>query len=371
MKKILLVAAASMVMAASCEKTQIINPVEDTIGFDSRMGKLTKAETEDQIDKQATLKDQGIKVWAYYAYTDATNHINAGDQFDDMNALDVIWELKEGVGAWKTSKDYYWPGEGKKLNFFAVSSGLFKGESPVLSASNLLFENKGTNSGRTMTVKDYTVNHQVATDDLMVADFVNQDQKQNGKKVNLNFHHALSRVTFKFKTDKEATENEYITVNSITVAGLTTKGDLNVTETASNDVPTDYNNHDETTTLVSLAWDLGEEPVAQNFVCDKHAVLGTEDDKAEYVTWLVIPQDIYYTAPDANKENKKVVINYTITSPKGNKEKVVTFDLGSKDLEAWDINQAITYTVNITPIKITFDPKVENWTPTTDVSHTN
>jgi hypothetical protein len=370
MKKILLVAAASMVMAASCEKTQIINPVEDTIGFDSRMGKLTKAETEGQIDKQATLKDQGIKVWAYYAYEDATNGIELGEQFDDMNALNVTWDptLNEDKGGWKTGKDYYWPGEGKKLNFFAVSSGLFKGDSPALPADKLLFENQGKDSDRTMTVKDYTVNHQAATDDLMVADFVNQDQVQNEKKVHLNFHHALSRVTFKFKTDKAATENEYITVNSITVAGLTTKGDLNVTETASNDVPDDYVNHDGTTTLVSLDWGL-DETVFQNFVCEKDAVL--DPAVAEYVTWLVIPQDIYYTAPDANKENKKVVINYTITSPKGDKEKVVTFDLGSGDLDAWGINQAITYTVNITPIKITFDPKVENWTPTTDVSHTN
>lgn len=355
MKKILLVAAAAMVMAASCEKTQIINPVEDTIGFDSRMGKLTKAEADNQV----TLKEQGLKVWAFYAYTDATNGIVAGDKFDDMEALDVTWDatLNSGSGAWKTTKDYYWPGEEKDLNFFAVSSALFQGVTPALPTANIKFSYNGVATGRAMTVENYTVTPANATDDLMVADFVNQHQGQNGKKVHLNFHHALSRVTFKFLTAQAATENEYVQVNSISVAGLTTNGNLNVTETAEDRQPSEYNNHDKTTTHVSLGWTAALTPATGDFTLTKAEILGTA--AAEYVTWLVIPQDIY--TAELAETNKKVVINYSIKSAKNVVTKNVTFELGAETLKAWAVNQAITYTVNITPTKITFDPSVSEW----------
>lgn len=353
MKKILLLAAAAMVMAASCEKTQIINPVEDTIGFDSRMGKLTKAEA----DNQATLKKQGLKVWAFYAYEDATNGIVPGNKFDDMEALDVAWDatLNSGSGAWKTIKDYYWPGENKDLNFFAVSSDLFKGDTPALPTANIKFSNKGLATGRAMTVENYTVTPANATDDLMVADFVNQHQGQNGKKVHLNFHHALSRVTFKFLTAQAATEQEYVQVNSISVAGLTTNGNLNVTETA--EQPSGYDNHGETTTHVSLGWTAASTPVTGNFTKTEAEKLGTT--AAEYVTWLVIPQNIY--TAELAETNKKVVINYSIKSAKNTVTKNVTFELGTETLNKWAVNQAITYTVNITPTKITFDPSVSEW----------
>ena len=317
------------------------------------MGKLTKAE----VDNQATLKKQGLKVWAYYAYEDATNDIELGDQFDDMYALDVTWDpaLNENKGGWKTTNDYYWPGENKDLNFFAVSSDLFKGDSPALPTANIKFSNNGLATGRAMTVENYTVTPANATDDLMVADFVNQHQGQNGKKVHLNFHHALSRVTFKFLTAQAATEQEYVQVNSISVAGLTTNGNLNVTETASQ--PSGYATHDGTTTHVSLGWTAASTTATGNFTLTKAEILGTA--AAEYVTWLVIPQDIY--TAELAETNKKVVINYSIQSAKNVVTKNVTFELCAETLKAWAVNQAITYTVNITPTKITFDPSVSEW----------
>lgn len=357
MKKILLVAAAAMVVAAGCEKTKILNPVEDTIGFSSQAGKLTKAYEGDQT----TLKTQGIEVWAFHATVDANNGIELGDQFDDMAGI----ALTCTDDTWTTVREYYWPGTEKSLDFFAISS---KNKELVPTFINEGGVNDEANGKRVMTIPNYSVTASVADDDLMVADFVRQHQGQNGKQVHLGFHHALSKVMFKFTT----TSTETVKVNSLTIEGLTIKGDLTVSEGAVID-----GIHDNTRSEVDLAWTLGDqENDKANFTKSEVRVLtpeatSTQDDL--YVTWLVLPQTI--SDNDNNTltaADKRVKINYTVGTGEKAKTFDVVFELGSSTFPAWEENQAVTYTVNITPNKITFTPDVKGWEdPATNVDHTN
>ena len=68
MKKILFVAFAATLLAAGCQKTEIINRVGDRIGFSTQLDKITKSVgTADAAnDGEENLLAQDFRVWAYY-----------------------------------------------------------------------------------------------------------------------------------------------------------------------------------------------------------------------------------------------------------------------------------------------------------------
>ena len=124
MKKILFVALGATLLAAGCQKTEIINQVPgDAMTFTTAMSKLTKAvgtADADQTNGLLNLQAQDFKVWTYKAFTDEVNVDEPGDVYDEMEALDVTYGTQ-----WTTTKDYYWPGTDKSLDFFAVSTKLW------------------------------------------------------------------------------------------------------------------------------------------------------------------------------------------------------------------------------------------------------
>lgn len=393
MKKIFFVALGATLLAASCQKTEIINQVPgESMTFTTAMSKLTKAVGEsdaDKVDGMDNLKAQDFKVWAFCAYEDAINDVNFGDVYDEMEALDVTFGT-----AWTTTKDYYWPGTDKSLDFFAVSTGHdwavaeVKNEAgevttPAVPGVSVVIEGEGlTPAARTMTISGYVVDANDPNDDLMVAEFVRQHQGMNGKKVSMHFKHALAKVQFRFTTN--AGDDE-IYVKSLKVADLKTTGKLTVTESGSivetnGRVP------------VTLAW--SDHGTVADFTDDHDSDLKLkapeeetgEDGQVtvkkndqEFATWLVLPQDI---------SNKTVTIEYSITSETGTRDFTQTFALtrpavaevkdgdtvvtpGKDAFAAWDINQVVIYTINLSPNKITFEPSVEPWNPDTNLEDQN
>lgn len=369
MKKILSVAIAATLLAASCSKTDIINPVGNQMGFSGEMGKLTKADDDLTL---TTLQGQNFKVWSFYAYADAINNIGVGDVYDGIAGIDVKYQ----DGKWVTTNDYYWPGAKKALDFFAVSSKSVK-------VGDVEFTNQGkADAKRTMKVKDFVVTPAtpaagvgetataeiVPDDDLMVAEFVRQSQEDNDKQVKLRFKHALSKVKFNFITN--APDTDPVTVTKLVVNGLTTKGTLIVTET--DNAGLSGTETDATRKQVSLAWtDLSS---TGNFIVEESVAL--TDEAKTYAEWLVIPQTIYSAGdaqanPESPAVNKTVEVSFTI----GTKNFTRVFALcgeGEKNtVTEWDINQAVTYTINLSPNKITFDPSVEDWSTETTIGHQN
>lgn len=372
MKKILFVATAATLLAAGCQKTEVINPVSPTgepaMSFSTGMSKLTKA-PDAENGGELNLQEQNFKVWAFCAYEDAINSVEYGNVYDGISAIDVTYN-KEGemAGKWTTGTEYYWPGTAKSLDFFAVSTSntweVKDGATVTTEGHSAVITNPGIQTigadVRSLTLNNYVVDNTDPNDDLMVAEFVRQDQSMNDKNVKLHFKHALAKVQFKFLTN--ATATDVVSVNSLKVTGLKTTGNLTVTETAEN-----YGTDDNTGRVkVALAW-TPDDAVTAEFTDDNGGSLQLTGEAQEYATWLVLPQNI---------SAKTVEINYTINSRTFDQTFALTRGEDTTtdnedDFVEWGINQVITYTVNLSPNKITFTPSVEDWaaeTPQTDVN---
>ena len=381
MKRILFVALAATLLAAGCQKTEIINQVPgDAMTFTTAMSKLTKAAgtaDADQTNGLVNLQAQDFKVWTYKAFTDAVNGDAPGQVYDEMEALDVTYGTQ-----WTTTKDYYWPGTDKSLDFFAVSTKLWpvaevKDETgnvttPAVAGVTVDIEGAGLGiGGRKLTVSGYTVDASNPNDDLMVAEFVRQHQGMNDKKVNLHFNHALAKVQFRFTTNSG---DDKIEVKSLKVAGLSTTGTLTVTENgnvAANNgrVPVKLEWTGQATPAeFTDDYDGNLELKAPETVTEGETPTVVKNDQ-EFATWLVLPQLI---------TGKTVTIAYDITSTTGTRSFVQTFALtrpaveevkngetvvteGKEAFAEWKINQVVIYTINLSPNKITFDPSVEPW----------
>lgn len=397
MKKIFFVALGATLLAASCQKTEIINPVnENVMTFSTNMSKLTKAGQQDaEKSGDVNLQEQNFRVWAYAAYEDENTTATERDHiYDGIENLDVTYTpAVDAVPAfWGTAKEYFWPGVGKELKFFAVSDGKTAATSTVTIGTDI----------NSLTVAGFEVLPTSYNTDLMVADFVKQHQ--GDKVVDLKFHHALSKIQFVFKT--VSTGDATVYVQDLVVKDLETKGTLTVTPAtpATPETPVDPNTPEtqaegdgETpayvgeVTSVAFAWDVttasakaefaddwntavvttegaegydaafpdkidGEDPTAEDKVAMK--VTATGNDSQVFTTWLMLPQNI---------EGKKVEITYLI-----NERKFTSiFPLETGSLKAWADNQYVKYTITLAPNLISFNPSVEDWADANDLTHQN
>jgi hypothetical protein len=276
--------------------------------------------------------------------------------------------------------DYYWPGKDKALRFFAVSGERYKdneGKDASFDVS-VHIERETTGEGAsavtkvapTVTISNYKVDNTNPNTDLMVADFVRQDQNTvvNGEKgvVALSFRHALTKVEFLFKTDTEKTE-EAVYVQSVTVAGLNTVSTLVVDgdgesladkfdwREVSDPVPSiftdDFKDPDPNEKFPTEILHKGEK-VKRAPEDTSAKKLG--NDEYTFCTWLAMPQSV---------EGKTVKVLYVIGDQQF--ERSFELDKGLQNKE-WGVNQYVRYTVTLVPNKISFDSSVDDWS-TTDV----
>lgn len=368
MKRILILAICATLLAAGCQKTRVINQVnpvgEPEMTFSPGMSKLTKAA---DADGMANLEAQHFSVWAYADYEDPLNDKPDLDQiYDGMDGAPISYN---GKGGWIPNKDYYWPGQDKKLNFFAVSP------TTVAHQVKILFDGR-TSANEALNPEFRLANFEVTDGsvDLMVADFVNQAQNQgetSTKQVKLKFRHTLSKIQFLFRTEGSSAEegeekNDDVHVQSIEIENVVTQGDLSVSKNTGADATTkpcvatwapdesitklfaeDYAGKDDTadlSTMQDVQW-INMRDESQDLTAMK---LTTE--AKPFATWLCIPQSI---------ENLKVKVLYLM----GKRQMQSTFVLHTNDLKRWGENQYIKYTITLTPNKITFTPEVGDWEP--------
>lgn len=401
MKRIAIVVVSTILLAAGCHKTEIVNPApEPSMVFTTGMTKLTKASgTADAAeDGMTNLKAQDFRVWAYANYDDAINNVEKGNVYDGMENLNVYYNAvtdadnKVSSESWSTEKEYYWPGTDKNLLFFAVSGADYGDDldkEQTVVAPNF--------TGKSIAVSEFTVSPSTPNVDLMVADVV--DQHQGDKEVNLTFHHALSKVEFLFKT--VPSDKMRVLVQGIEVEGLVFKAGLSVTAAAEGEQKKDNANDAEMVTStvypVSFAWTPATENATATFVDDYKEVYegfdtpwgegdnatteielvdGTKvdpknlkenesfdtealllDGEAEvFATWLMIPQDI---------TGKTVKVTYIINS----RQFEAIFKLDHDSLKGteenavaqWGDNKYVRYTVTLSPNVISFSPSVEDW----------
>lgn len=367
MKKILFAAFAASLLAAGCQKTEVYQPTTTgpEMTFSTEMKKITKVGTSsaNATGKDDNLKAQGFNIWAYADY-DLTNATNVKDGiYDGMNG----WFVDYQNSSWNPNKKYYWPGTGKDLRFFAVSSittektsGDITSRKPTytITVQPGIGDEPGDDTDDTkpsITIENFKVNHEAPNEDLMVAKFVKQNQ--NNKTVKLDFHHTLSKVQFLFKTTPDKGKNEKgeeieitpnVQVNSIKVASLLSEGTLIVSK-KDNSMNTDFIEEEFEWTLDETTAEFG-----------KTSVLQLTKDPVVYDTWLMLPQSI---------QTKKIKISYTI---EGRVFEVIFNLTGNiEGFTEWARNQYIKYTIDISPNKIKFNATSSDWDPKTDVDMNN
>ena len=366
MKKIFIISASAIFLAVGCQKTEIINPTSgDTITFSASLNKITKAAKDSGTDN---LKAQDFHIWAYTAEdnpnTTSKNEANA--EYDGMVGLK--FEYKGDKWVPETKKDYYWPGEGKHLKFFAISGHTGAQSTNVKPTID---ENMTTDGGleqASIEITGFAIADQSYHTDLLVADFIKQHQKQNGRVVKPQFHHALSKVQFCFKTTTEPGAN--IFVESLYVDELEAEGNLKVT----------FDEKVESTSLtpevakVKFEWNTAAAVVAPNqmFTDDYTTVYEGTDFPANiegestqthdkkvmpltteaepFTTWLMLPQTVV---------GKKVVITYLVNERRFTATLALDKD---PNVQKWVENQFVRYTVTLAPTKVLFNATTMPWT---------
>ena len=392
MKKILFVAISATLLAASCQKTEIINQAgEPALVFTTGASKLTKALGTADAENEGTvnLKAQDFRVWAYANYDDPNVD---GDEknniYDGMENLNIYYtevtdaEQQKTLSSWAPTKEYYWPGTGKNLFFFAVSGAEYGDDlSKTQEAVDVTMNGDESTMGIAFKVSPDNPNV-----DLMVADVV--DQNQGDKAVDLKFHHALSKVEFLFKTVQSSTMR--VLVQSVEVEGLAAEGALKVSLDKQNkkegkDNAADATQVTSTTYPVLFDWEIPENSTGTTFSDDFNTaytewswgegtdnnskielVNGTTVDLSstvegfdntamlltstpqDFATWLVIPQSI---------SGKKVTVTYIINK----RQFKSVFNLDTTNLKAWADNQYVRYTITLAPNLISFVPSVDAW----------
>lgn len=400
MKKALFVAALATLMTASCQKTEVINQTSGPrMSFTTEINKLTKAvgTIDAENDGQKNLEAQDFSVWAFadVAGGDFENSTLVDDEtyiYDKMENLHI--ECKKAsdntatpvvLGEWSTGKEYYWPGKDKNLMFFAVSAdgNWLRPQSPASCPVDITLGNDNTN--HTMKIEGFKVENKpimdpndetkvkktAANEDLMVAEYVIQDQDK--KVVDLVFHHTLAKVQFQFKTITVPDVTVY--VQKLVVEDLETTGTLNVTFTPNDTEKLTFDWGDlpinNSTTLADFTDDW-ETPIITtgdnadpDFPAkienqtpsddDKKAMKltatgGTTDPAQIFTTWLVLPQKI---------TGKKVKITYLINE----RQYTSVFALDHENIPnaEWACNQYIRYTITLAPNVMTFIPEVDDW----------
>lgn len=376
MKKCLVAIVFVASMVAGCQKTEIYREAQTKMQFAGEIQKQTKASgeapsaaTETPI---ANLQAQDFRVWAFQNWDDPltteTNEINS--VYDKISNLLITYKPAAGnVNAkWDTGKDYYWPGTGKSLKFYAISSSNWTPkEVDATKVENVsITHTDGSTALGTMTITDFTVGPK-ADNDLMVADACIQMQDGStavdgvivGNTVSQTFRHALTKVRFSFITTTTTTP---VFVQSVTTTAMVNKGDLTVTFgnkigfawTTEGNVPFSDDCDTEiafSAKEVTKVWlKDADEATPVEELTDNDGITLNDQKYTPIDTWLMIPQSL---------ANQTVTITYILKDRQFSR----TFPLAvSNDLTAWAPNQFVDYKVTIAPNMIDFDATVEGWT---------
>lgn len=408
MKKILFAAFAATLLAAGCQKTEIIGLDSDqangpAMSFSTEMKKITKADDLEALATNSGFKNlvaQGFNVWAYadFDIKNSTNVDKTTGIFDGMTNWYVEGTPSNDnvtAATWSARKQFYWPGKEKKLQFFAVSADSKQTVSaptdntkpvsytvnikPKFTANSLITSDA---TAPIMTITGFSVDEN-ANEDLMVADFLTQDQESkdaNGTagKVALNFRHTLSKVEFVFKTTSDPTAPA-VYIQSLNVTKLNNTGTLEVKPASQPTTPT---TNIPVTTVVTPKWinqdgeitfgkeATGDIPLEQGKTLD---YLMNEDGKTyvyqhsngdllssapteAYATWLMMPQTL---TPASQIEVIYVIKDRQFKSifP------LIANDVKTKQsIDKWEENKYTKYTITLSPNLISFDADVsDDW----------
>lgn len=334
MKRIILLAASTMAILAGCTRTEI-----RSIADEPQQITFRTIETKAADDFLNTNK---FYSYAYFLPSGKTWTAKSADAQEYIKGALIAFNTTDN--AWKADgATYYWPKQGS-LTFFAWTD-YTDAPAPTLA---------GCAKDKGITFTAYSAfDHK--NKDLLVADIAkDMDGKNNltthqGWKpgVPTVFHHVLSNLAFKIKTNDNYAGATY-SLKSIKLKNISTKGD--------------YAQGSPAATAAENVWtghvDVKDMPVftsaAGQSVSSTAALLQPSTDDFS----IVLPQKFADTTPE-------IEIVYTITTNYTGTAVVetVTETKPLKDIytEGWVSGKKYTLNIKLSLNEILWDPSVEGW----------
>jgi hypothetical protein len=390
MKKFFFLAVAACALLAGCAKVEKNPSPSHEIDFQAaKYLTSTKADdagtNDDGSDAGTTTTNQAIyettnSFGTFSFSSDEAKNINGGEYKDFMRNEEITYHIGYG---WKANRDvpYFWPETGT-LDFVSYSPYY---PTPAEGATDSKIPTVGTDQ-TTLTWTGYTVNYGHA-DDLMYADKAVGLKENKSQLAGSNtgvptlFHHALAQVKFQFNITTEANAKYSVYLKELRLENIYNSGDLELAINSNDDATTDFmqgwtlpvNNNGynvwtdlekEDTPYLNVKTDNGFE-VTTTRTCYTDGTNSTD-------FFYVLPQELVANN-DEGSEGQKMYIKFdlkvktTTTDGAEGEQLVDTYDwttyLNTRNLQSWEINKLITYTVTFDPPfnEITFDPAVVAW----------
>ena len=370
MKKVLVIAAAAIMMAA-CTKTEVMGP-QNVISFQPA-NQLTK------VDGSVFPTDQ---TFGTYAWTEGT----VGEYFIENK------EVSFANGVWSTANAYFWP-KNQTVDFFSYYPYNVSGAVPTVSKTQIAYN--GIDFSTTQV-------------DIMYADKAvgytdNADQVQDGQNaftgVPTIFRHAGSKVKINVilgeneKTENDGTVTKWdVTLKSTQLSGIYYKGDcvmaladtpttglvpwVKPTQNVGTDTAPNYVNvwtPDQTLTNSEANSLYNDNHVVELVKNQGVTVIGNALGNDQYDGIYMLPQALaagqqkitfkfdvvtYRKAPGATEFVQTLTQNNVTLSAD-----LIIDTNNENQILAWQMNQSIVYNITIGPAgkQITFDPAIDAW----------
>ncbi|MBE9488065.1 MAG: fimbrillin family protein [Bacteroidetes bacterium] len=290
-----LIAILTILTFSSCAKNESVTKKnsKSSICFNVSVKSSTKAED---------LNLDNFKSFKIFSYLTTDNYIGTsqlGDAY--MNNVEVF---KNANSKWECEESFYWPIDGRKMQFFAVSS-------PVdieTSANSYPFFN-------------YTVKAEAEQEDFVASILLNKESLTTEEDINLSFNHILSKINFSIKGEKDGyTYN----VAKIEIKDVYSRGVFT------------FDNSEKVG-----AWS-GQSELT-NYAID----LTDFSVNGSVATPVIGENGSLILMPQKNDEGFKVVVTYNVIR---NSDNFKVFD-GSKEIllssTDWEVGSNIDYTLNL------------------------
>ena len=341
--KRLFVVASMAIMAVGCQKTTVENEVLTQIGFNTEVGKQTRAIVDNAYDEA-----EKFGVYSFAKQNGATLNTVMNNEEIAKRKTSADGVTPETY-AWKATTPYYWPNDANTtLNFYAYS--------PKSIAAQMATEGTMTlTAWEHLQANINTLDFMVATP-VTGATYANPDGNEATTsdvkgKVPVVFNHQMTQVIFVVKSNL-TDNNVAFTLNSIKVKHVTSKADFS--SNCTDNVVTNWSEVDE-----------GEYTI---FPVGTQTATAISAEGITTTAATMIPQDLIATVKTGDEvttQGQQFEVQYTISGTGVAHETVTkTIDLKAGTVATWAPNKKVIYTLTVGLQEITFEPTVTGWDAT-------
>lgn len=375
-KNLFMTAAAIAALLTGCSTDEEIANIEtsakNAIGFNIVSN---GAETKATPINPGNLTTTDFDV---FAFNSTTGDLFMGDHPQDSFAhdgVDIVY--KDSKWDYKNPADLaYWPSDGSKLSFYAISPATVAQDMLQLYMWNIHGPKSDKGNKISCSLVDEYGEVKGTNYDLMYATAFNYDKTINNTKVKLTFKHTLSQVIFKGTTSNASLKAD---IKSIRMYNIKHSGKFQIP--AELQVGSDnYARAPKSTdwTLEGSKHSVAAKMAGDNVLVDN---TGVKDLSKTDEPILVIPQVLTpWSTTTSTDDNSYLEISmkltqngqYVIGSENEYKKIYVPFtNVDTNNATGWEPGKRYIYTLNfgggyddqgnpiLTPI--TFEPSVEDW----------